>query len=295
MAVITYIILLLFIATTVLYALWVYYGSKSFQCTVSDNPYCQRLKCESYNLNNDIPGLNSQPDPQNQYALSIFYSISLQSESANPKQNGFPGGLCSECNNCANCYNPELPVVDTEDKNENSSFKALAVNVVHNNLLRQAKYMCSKIIQENIQPLLVEDCISYFGVDGSDNPTTIPILNKKLIENMMIITNFNYYTYSKDNLNVSDGVTSQRLAYDYVKFPTCISSPCSQVYTSIDYTRIEYGADRQRLKPGDLCSKCDSVDIPNQYKLYLENPNLNVTNFPIDYKLYSLKSKIAQV
>lgn len=301
-SILIYLIYIFLIALSVMYLLWVYYGARAYQCTVTNNPKCQRLVCEDYELSKSFTGLNSQPDPQNQYATSLFYTISMQSILADPKENGYENGYCDDCNKdqsltCIDnvtCYAPNSVVVDGEDKNSNAPFKRLTVNVNHNNLLKQAEYMCSKILENATEnPDLISDCELY-----KNNPEILKnnVLNKKLIENLNILTNFNYYRLKPENLNLTnvDSTNIVNNQFNSVLIPTCISNLCEVIYGS-NYSNIEYGPNRDRLKAKDFCSKCDDPSTIDQFKMFLPNPNIQNVNaeqfklLPFDFKMLQIK------
>lgn len=307
------------IVFTIFYILWIYYGSQAYQCTVTDNPYCQRLKCDKYDISNEINGLISQPDPQNQYVTSLFFTISMQSESSDPKINGYPFGYCTskECadagvgyagsgSNCivnVNCYdaNQPLPLSNDIKNSENGPFKQLTVNVIHNNLFKEAKNMCSKIVSQNEIDLDLKNiCINEFG-ENMDKPiNTLSFLNKKMIENLAIITNFNYYTFNTETLDFTDDsnllvtTTNNKI----IKYKSCSVVKCGDMYQKQfnNGDEIFYGSSNTVLKSTDNCSKCDDESINKlyQYKLYLDNQTIDNTNV-IPYFLYPISEKINQL
>jgi len=277
---------------TVMYLLWTYYGSQTYQCTVTDNPYCQRLKCDKYDITKEL-SINSQPDPQNQYTLSMFYTISMQSESADPVTNGFSGGYCIDNPGKPNCYDPEA-VLPGSTKDDSSNFKKLAINVIHNNLLRQTKFMCKEILDKDssienndIKNICKE---SFEVVDGERNynKNTLPFLNKKLIENLAIMTNFSYYKFTKTE-------TSNDIGFrDIIEIRTCVEKPCSQVYVNKEnefITNVKYGPEGINLKPNDPCSKCQDNNNPNQYKLFLPKAG-SINDDIINYRLYKITEEL---
>lgn len=309
--IIIFVIYFFVIIFTIFYILWVYYGSQAYQCTVSDNPYCQRLKCDKYDITKDIPNLLSQPDPQNQYVSSLFFTLSMQSQSSDPSINGFEFGYCSEekckdvgCEVNKNCYDAEKPLPGSLDTNndENGPFKQLTVNVIHNNLLSQLKYMCKKIVNQNEIDLdLKESCIKEFGenLEDLESKSTVSFLNKKMLENIAITTNFNYYSFGKEILNIQDSSNLLTTTTDnsIIKLESCIVRKCIDVYPDqfAEKQKILYGPSGDELLPTDNCSKCSySKDIKHKYKIYLENTTINQTNV-LPYVLYPDTTEIKQL
>lgn len=282
---------------TLMYLLWTYYGSQVYQCTVTDNPYCQRLKCDKYDITKEL-SINSQPDPQNQYMLSMFYTISMQSESADPTNNGFPGGYCADNPNANGCYDPEA-VLPGASKDDSSNFKKLAINVIHNNLLRQTKFMCKEIFDKGSDnPDIVNICEESFELEnGSRNyeKSTLPFLNKKLLENLAIMTNFSYYKFTKAE-TINDGIRELR---DIMEIRTCVEKPCSQVYVNpINnefITNVKYGPEGINLKADDPCSKCQENSNPNQYKLFLPRLGGSTNENIVNYKLYNINQNMNEL
>lgn len=297
------------IVFTIFYILWVYYGSQAYQCTVSDNPYCQRLICDKYDITQDVPNLLSQPDPQNQYVSSLFFTLSMQSASSDPSINGYEFGYCTDkkcgtdCKVNINCYDSNKPLPESKDINndENGPFKQLTVNVMHNNLLSQVKYMCEKIVNQNELDIELKDiCKREFGdnLENLNSKNTVSFLNKKLLENIAIITNFNYYTFNNEALNIQDSsnLLTNTTNNSVINLKTCLVRKCIDVYPSEFANDIEilYGSSENVLKPTDNCSKCNDNNTQYQYKIYLENTTINQTNVS-PYVLYPIDRDIKQL
>lgn len=308
--IIIFVIYFFVILFTVFYILWVYYGSQAYQCTVTDNPYCQRLTCDKYDITKDIPNLLSQPDPQNQYVSSLFFTLSMQSKSSDPSINGYEFGYCidkkcgTNCEVNKNCYdaNKSLPNSNDTNNDENGPFKQLTVNVIHNNLLSQLKYMCKKIVNQNEIDLdLKELCQDEFG-DGLvdlESKSTASFLNKKMLENIAITTNFNYYSFGQEILNIQDSsnLLTTTTNNKIIKLESCIVRKCIDVYPEqfAKNQKVLYGPSGDELLPTDNCSKCSySSDIKNKYKIYLENTTINQTNVS-PYVLYPDTTEIKQL
>jgi len=307
--IIIFVIYFFVIVFTVFYILWVYYGSQSYQCTVTDNPYCQRLTCDKYDITQELPNLLSQPDPQNQYVSSLFFNLSMQSASSDPSINGFEFGYCidkkcgNDCKINVNCYdaNRSLPESSDANNDENGPFKQLTVNVLHNNLLSQVKYMCKKIFDQNEIDLELKDlCISEFGnnLENLNSKNTVSFLNKKMLENLAIITNFNYYTFSSELLNIQDSsnLITTSTNNNIINIKSCLVRKCIDVYPQQFEQDIDilYGPSGNVLKPTDFCSQCDDVNSLYRYKIYLENNTLNQTNV-LPYVLYPDSKELKQL
>ena len=311
--IIIFVIYFFVIIFTVFYILWVYYGSQAYQCTVTDNPYCQRLICDKYDITKDVPNLLSQPDPQNQYVSSLFYTLSIQSKSSDPSINGYEYGYCidkeckdagSDCITNFNCYdaNKSLPGSTDSNNDENGPFKQLTVNVIHNNLLSQLKYMCKKIVNQNEIDLTLKGyCTDEFGenLENIESTSTASFLNKKMLENIAITTNFNYYSFGKELLNIQDSSNLLTTTTDntIIKLESCIVRKCIDVYPEqfAKNQKVLYGPSGDELLPTDNCSKCSlSKDIKHKYKIYLENTTINQTNVS-PYVLYPDTTEIKQL
>jgi len=211
----------------------------------------------------------------------MFYSFLLQSDYANAEENGWnktngiygsgycsedtpPSSICREVDGQVKCCYKQRNSFGLQDYGlgqdkvnpaVRDQFNQLTVEVLYNQLSKQINKICPLILQDTDPS---NDQLRAMCVKKPDETfETENILNKNMIETMLLVSNFTFPTIDTNNNN------------PVITFKTCNVDKCSVVYSDSEELP-QWGPNNETVKSSSNCYTC--TRSYNNYKIDLNNP-----------------------